>query len=83
MGTLRNRKFWMVWNPSGRAPTYKHETKASAETEAMRLAEVSPGDRFFVLKAVSGFVCTVSDPTPIKLVKTSDDEPAQDGDIPF
>lgn len=46
--------FWMVWNPSGRAPTARHATEAIAEAEAQRLARQVPGQIFIVLKALYG-----------------------------
>lgn len=56
-------RFWMVWNPAGRPPSVKHFSRADADKEANRLAVLNPGQRFFVLKAVAGFVAT--DP-PVK-----------------
>ena len=47
-------KFWMIWSPQGRAPTYQHTSRVSADTEADRLAKANPGSEFFVLKAVGG-----------------------------
>ena len=41
----------MVWNPQGSAPTYKHETEASAIAEAERLARLNRGQQFYVLYA--------------------------------
>jgi len=49
------KKFWMVWNPAGRAPTRLHPTKESAEKEAVRLARedrFQRGGPFYVLEAV-------------------------------
>jgi hypothetical protein len=43
--------FWMVWNPNGRSPTFKHETEESALSEARRLAGLNSGHRFYVLRA--------------------------------
>lgn len=45
-------QFWMVWNPNRNQPVYRHDTEASAETEAERLARLNPGEQFFVLEAV-------------------------------
>ena len=42
-------QFWLVWNPNGRSPVMQHLTAESAETEAKRLARMSPGQLFFVL----------------------------------
>lgn len=48
-------KFWMVWNPVGRAPVYRHESRASAEREAERLAKLNPTNEFYILEAL-GFL---------------------------
>lgn len=45
------KKFWMVWNPEGGPPTYKHPTEQSAITEAERLAMNNPRATFVVLEA--------------------------------
>lgn len=45
-------KFWYVFNPEGRQPTYQHGTLMSAQTEATRLARLNPGQRFIVLEAI-------------------------------
>lgn len=52
MHMLRNATFWMVWNPEGRAPTYKHTAFDSAVQEAERLARENPGQVFVVLSSV-------------------------------
>lgn len=49
--------FWVVWSEGGGPPTFKHENKRSAETEAKRLAVATPGQRFIVLEARTGFLC--------------------------
>ncbi len=46
-------KFWMVWDPHGRAPIRKHETPQLATTEAERLASIHEGQSFVVLEAIS------------------------------
>lgn len=45
------KRFWMVWAERGGRPTYKHETRSSAETEAARLARAH-GGVFHVLECV-------------------------------
>lgn len=45
--------FWLVWNPTGFPPKYKHSSVESAEAEAARLARCNPGQEFFVLRPVS------------------------------
>lgn len=49
--------FWMVWNPQGNQPTYKHPTRDSAVAEAERLARKCPGDQFYILAATDLRVC--------------------------
>ncbi len=47
------RRFWMV---KGLGPSsFMHESPSSAEDEAERLARENPGQRFYVLEAVSAF----------------------------
>lgn len=48
---MKIAEFWLVWNESGQAPTYKHQTLEQARAEAERLAVAVPGSRFFVLHA--------------------------------
>lgn len=49
---MERTKFWMVWNPQGRAPTHKHPSPDQALTEAERLARLNPGQKFYVLEAL-------------------------------
>lgn len=48
-----NPRFYMVWNPNGRAPTYRHDTYPQAMAEARRLAGLNPSEQFVVLAAVA------------------------------
>lgn len=43
--------FWLVWNPEGRNPQYRHCNEDEAQAEATRLARQNPGQSFFVLHA--------------------------------
>lgn len=43
--------FWIVWNPTGRNPSYRHAVHANAVSEAERLARANPGHEFFVMRA--------------------------------
>lgn len=45
--------FWLVWNPMGGNPAYRHLGSASATVEAERLASLNPGQEFYVLHAIS------------------------------
>lgn len=56
----QNGRFWMVWNPVGRQPTFKHPCQESARREAERLARLYPNERFWVLES-QGFM-RVCDP---------------------
>lgn len=47
-----SKKFWLVWSPQGRAPTYQHDTMMSAANEAERLAKQCPGAQFHVLEMI-------------------------------
>jgi hypothetical protein len=47
------KQFWMVWNPAGHAPVYKHDTEDSAVREAERLARANRYEQFYVLEAIS------------------------------
>ena len=72
-------RFWLVWNENGRQPTYKHDSKASAEAEAERLAEGNPDTAFFVLKPVAGRFGASRKILNVNLVRP---KPGDDG-IPF
>jgi hypothetical protein len=50
---MNKSKFWVVWQPEGGSPTFRHETEVSATREAERLAESDRGRAFYVLEAVS------------------------------
>lgn len=39
---------FFVWTKKGRRPRYAHDTHESALTEARRLAEANPGQKFIV-----------------------------------
>lgn len=70
-------RFWMVVG-SGLTPVYRHQTLASAKTEAIRLAQQHRGSEFTVLEAVmSVFAGTV-------VVKSfNPDGTVTESDIPF
>lgn len=71
--------FWMIWNPRGKAPSVMHESEDQADTEAQRLARVSPGDTFVVLKASHAFRLAAPPPPPVERVPLS----IAIDDIPF
>ena len=48
-----NYDFYVVWNPRGNSPTYRHSFDYQARAEAERLAQLNPGQEFYVLHAVS------------------------------
>lgn len=41
---------WFVYNPQGRAPTYPHQSKTSAENEAKRLAGLNKSQEFYLVQ---------------------------------
>jgi hypothetical protein len=45
--------FYIVWNPDAGLPRFKHESEHDAVREAERLAGLNPGQRFYVLSAIS------------------------------
>ena len=47
----RKEPFWLVWNPAGRNPQYRHVTEDAARKEAFRLAAANPGHDVIVLEA--------------------------------
>lgn len=47
----QEEQFWVIWNPEGRNPSYKHNTSGAAIEEAQRLARLNPGQSFYVLHA--------------------------------
>lgn len=65
--------FWIVWNPDGNNPTFRHCTKASAVAEAERLARMNPGQTFIVLQSVES-----REVDTMKRVRFSDDS-----EVPF
>lgn len=71
---MEYQKFWMVWNPLGRSPTHRHESRQSAIIEAERLASLYDGD-FHVLESL-GSCRKVS-------VRWSKPNQALDDGIPF
>lgn len=51
---MSDTKFWLIWSPQGATfPTVKHQTKQTADAEAVRLASLNPGQEFYVLTAES------------------------------
>lgn len=72
---MKDERFWMVWNPGGRAPSRRHASRNAADAEAKRLASANPGQRFFVLKAVGGVLAESPKISEIKLTKPSDEIP--------
>lgn len=54
METFSCFQFWMVWHEDGNSPRYRHASKQAAIDEATRLAKLTPGATFFVLKATAG-----------------------------
>ena len=75
-------KFWMVYGDGCGRPTYQHNSKASAEKEAKRLAGEMPGHRFTVLASVECFEAAIQPVAPVKIGKPNK-QPEPYDDIPF
>ena len=60
-------EFWMVWHEDGGQPRYKHHSKKSALDEATRLAKLTPGECFYVLKATAGVIAREPDIARVKI----------------
>lgn len=67
---MSEHDFYVVWNPQGRTPTYKHSTEELARTEAERLARNNPGQQFYVM-------------APLGLARRVDVEYKQLNQLPF
>lgn len=65
--------FWLVWNPNGRNPTFRHAFEENAIREAERLARDNPGETFVVLASVAAR--SVSDMQRLDLRPPRDDIP--------
>lgn len=65
-------EFFLVWNPNGRNPTYRHPSNSSAEAEARRLARDNIGEEFFICHAKA--VAKAIDPVTVEKL---------DDEIPF
>ena len=70
---MSENSFCIVWNPAGSNPQYRHTTPDAATTEARRLAAQSPGQKFYVLQALS-----VSTHDAVRTVQLHHDD-----DLPF
>lgn len=73
--TIEVHKFWLVWNPNGRNPGYRHSSRESAQTEAERLAALNPGASFFVVKGVGGAFADRPVAQTIRLIASPPDTP--------
>jgi hypothetical protein len=60
---MRERPFFVVWNPEHGLPRRRHDNYPSALTEAKRLASLNKGAQFYVL--VSCSVAAVRDPVEV------------------
>ena len=54
-----DKRFWMVWSPTGNTPKYKHVSHGQAMNEAKRLATKNPNSKFYVLEATDEIETTV------------------------
>lgn len=60
-------QFWMVWHEDGGSPRCRHTSKQAALDEATRLAKLTPGECFFVLKATAGVIAKEPEVQSVKL----------------
>ncbi len=63
-------QFWLVWRHGSSNARYQHYSYDLAKREASRLAAEYPGEEFFVMKAMAGFVCPVQPIQKIRLEYT-------------
>ena len=73
-------EFWMVWNPQGRAPTFRHASEDLARAEAFRLATSNPREVFVILQARFFVRQKPPTPPPVEVVHISE---FTADDIPF
>lgn len=81
--------FFLVWNPEGRSPTYRHATIGEATKEAERLAAKHPGT-FFVLAVVGSARMTTLESATFPFDREAEETRAPhpfcrdiDDDVPF
>lgn len=48
---IPERKFWLIWSPTGYSPKVKHQSHDDAVREARRLAANCHGQSFYVMAA--------------------------------
>ena len=53
MSSIQPTPFWLVWNENGHPSKYRHASREGAWLEAIRLAKLSPGETFYVLRPVT------------------------------
>lgn len=68
-------EFWIIWNPAGRNPTFRHRSEIAAVREAERLAASNPGQTFVVMHSRCARRC--GEMERIDLSRPEDD------DVPF
>ncbi|KRB26290.1 hypothetical protein [Mesorhizobium sp. Root172] len=65
---IERSTFWLVWRDRGNAPTFQHFQKSAALAEAERLARLTPGEVFFVMKSTAAVCAPLPEIQHIKLV---------------
>ena len=48
-------KFYMIYNPNGHTPKWRHMSRKEAEAEAKRLCNKEPDQKFYILEAQDVF----------------------------
>ena len=46
---------YMVYNPNKEKPICTHETKRQAIDEALRLIQISPSEKYFIIQVIEGY----------------------------
>jgi hypothetical protein len=69
---MAEAEFFMVWRDDGSVPTFRHQNDVGARKEAVRLARLNPGKKFYTLRATESFLV----PAPeVVCEKLSDEMP--------
>ncbi|WP_371346503.1 hypothetical protein [Ancylobacter sp. IITR112] len=76
-------QFWMVYGLGQRPPVVRHKTLASASDEAVRLARLNPGMRFYVLEAISAAVKIDVETIDLRSANSRSGGAEDDPEIPF
>jgi hypothetical protein len=76
---MSTKTHYVVWNPNGRLPTFRHATAIEAIREAERLAQQHMGLEFIVLKAIGSAIVE----KPVVFKEFAPPESPMADEIPF